>query len=176
MKKVVYTITKSNWGGASRYVFDLATHLPKDQYEALVICGGQGLLSEKLKKETIKTYSIHEMTRNMNILKDVHTFFKIWNILDRERPDVLHLNSPKAAGLSAVAGRLLRIKKIIFTVHGFTFNEDRPFVQKTLIKFFSWITILLSHKTILLSTIEYNQVKKWPLIQKKLFIIPLGLD
>lgn len=176
MKKIIYIITKSNWGGASRYVFDLATNLPKDEYLKAAICGGQGRLSEKLLAQGVKTYCINEMKRDMNMQEDGRSFFKIWNILKNERPDIIHLNSPKAAGLGALAGRLLGIKKIVFTVHGFTFNEDRSFFHKTLIKFFSWITILLSHNTILLSNIEYDQVKKWPFIEKKISVIPLGID
>ena len=29
-KKVLFLITKATWGGAQRYVYDLATHLPQD--------------------------------------------------------------------------------------------------------------------------------------------------
>ena len=32
-RKILYVITKGNWGGAQRYVFDLAAHLPKDRFE-----------------------------------------------------------------------------------------------------------------------------------------------
>ena len=42
-----------------------------------------------------------------------------------EKPDVLHLHSPKAAGLGSFVGRILRVKNIIYTVHGWAFNEDR---------------------------------------------------
>jgi hypothetical protein len=30
-KSILYIITKSVWGGAAKYVYDLATHLPKDK-------------------------------------------------------------------------------------------------------------------------------------------------
>ena len=35
-KKILFIITKSNWGGAQRYVYDLATSLPKEKYEVAV--------------------------------------------------------------------------------------------------------------------------------------------
>ena len=41
-KKVTYVITKSNWGGAQRYVFDLATNLNREEFEVSVALGGTG--------------------------------------------------------------------------------------------------------------------------------------
>ena len=49
-KKILYVVTKSNWGGAQRYVFDLATNLPKERFEVAVALGGDGLLVKKLKE------------------------------------------------------------------------------------------------------------------------------
>ena len=63
----------------------------------------------------------------------------------------MHLNSAKAGGVGALASGLARVPKIIFTAHGWAFNEDRPLWQKFVIKFFSWITVILSHKTIAIS-------------------------
>ena len=54
-KKVLFVITKSNFGGAQRYVFELATTLPKDQYDTVVAFGGNGFLKEKLEAK-IKIY------------------------------------------------------------------------------------------------------------------------
>ncbi len=173
--KICLLVTKSNWGGAQRYVFDIATNLSKEEYDVSVICGGNGVLSEKLKDANIKVSLINNLSRDMKMVDDSRSLFKIFQILKSERPNVIHLNSPKAAGLGALSARLLGIKKIIYTVHGFTFNEDRPLFQKILIKFFSWLTILLSSKTILLSEFEHNQVKKWPFIKNKLIVIPLGI-
>ena len=56
-KKILFVITKSNWGGAQRYVYDLATNLPQD-YEPVVAGGGDGLLFKKLKERGIRTISI----------------------------------------------------------------------------------------------------------------------
>jgi len=47
-KKILYVITKSNFGGAQRQVFDLATGLSKEKFEVAVALGGKGLLKEKL--------------------------------------------------------------------------------------------------------------------------------
>jgi len=33
-KKILYIITKSAWGGAGKYVYDLAANLPKNEFSA----------------------------------------------------------------------------------------------------------------------------------------------
>ena len=44
MPKILYFITKSNWGGAQRHVYDLATSaLLLDQYNIKVYAGKSGI-------------------------------------------------------------------------------------------------------------------------------------
>lgn len=174
-KKIGLFITKGIWGGASRYVFDLASTLDQSVFDVFVVCGQEGELSARLEDMGIKVYKISSMQRDIKISKEIKTLRLMYNILKKERPDAVHLNSPKAAGLGALCGRILGIKKIIYTVHGFTFNEDRNVLQKTAIKFFTWLTILLSTKTIVLSQTEYQQVVNWPFIKNRLSVIYLAI-
>ncbi|MEM9336939.1 MAG: hypothetical protein AAGA35_03730 [Patescibacteria group bacterium] len=48
--KIIFFITKSNWGGAQRYVFDIATNLPPE-FEPVVMLGGDGELKHKLQRD-----------------------------------------------------------------------------------------------------------------------------
>lgn len=173
--KILYAITKSNWGGAQRNVFDLAIQMKSLRHEVSVALGGNGALQKKLESAGIFTHPIDSMNRDMSVKKDAYSFKEIYSVIKERRPDILHLHSPKAAGLGSLAGRILRVKKIIFTVHGWTFNEERPFFQKISIAFFSWITMLLSHKVILLSQREFYQSQKFPFVRNKLELIPLGI-
>jgi len=47
-KKIIYIITQSEFGGAQRYVFDLATRL-KDEFEIIVAAGPPASLGEALR-------------------------------------------------------------------------------------------------------------------------------
>ena len=47
-KKILYVITKSNWGGAQRHVYDLALAAKAAGYEVLVAAGGNGELITRL--------------------------------------------------------------------------------------------------------------------------------
>lgn len=166
-KKVTFVITKSNWGGAQRYVFDLATSLPKDQFEVSVAFGQDGLLAKKLQENAIKIYSIKALERDISLSSDVRSFWELLQLFKRERPDVVHLNSSKAAGIGALAARMAGVKKIVFTSHGWPFLEQRNFIARTLIYLLSWITALLSHTVIVVSNCDLQIAKKMPFVGYK---------
>lgn len=175
-KKVLYVITKGNFGGAQRYVFDLATHLPKEIYEPVVVYGEGENLGIKLSEAGIKTIQIPSLKRDVWVLSDLVAFFALWKIIRKEKPSVLHLNSSKAAGLGAIAGRISRVPKIIFTGHGWAFNEERSlFSRMVLYKLYWWI-IKLSHKTIAVSGRTADQVSWMPFIKKKISVIYNGVE
>lgn len=173
--KILYLITKSNWGGAQVYLYSLATTLPRDKYDVLVLHGGEGLLSDKLNKAGIQTIKIDGLDRDIKLGDEIKVFFKLIKIFKEEKPDIIHVNSSKIAGLGSLTGRLAGIKKIIFTAHGWPFNEDRSFWQKTLILMLSYLTTVLTHKTIVIAQKELDQTKNWPFVQNKINFIYNGI-
>lgn len=172
-KKVLFLITKSNWGGAQRYVYDLAVNLDQRQFEPVVACGGKGQLVDMLHNSGIRTITLNTLERDISIKKDFAFAKELWNILKAEEPDVFHVNSSKAGAMGTFLGRLARVPRVIFTAHGWAFNEDRPWWQRIIIKFVHWLTVLFSHKTIAVSGALMKQMN-WPFVAKKMRIIYLG--
>jgi len=174
-KKILFLITKANWGGTQKYVFDIASELKN--YEVAVAHGEpSGELIEKLEIKNIPTIKIKNLNRDVKILDELKVAINLWKIFRQERPEIIHLNSSKIGGLGALIGRMVGIKKIIFTAHGWAFNENRNWLSKTIIKFLSWLTIVLAHQTIVINQQEYNQVINWPFITKnKLTLIYNGI-
>lgn len=173
--KVIYGITKSNFGGAQRYVFELALEAQKSGHDVSVVCGGHGPLVQKLNDANIRIISIPELQRDMSLIKDIKSFFFIMRTLKKERPDVFHTNSSKMGGLGNLAGRMVGIKKIIFTGHGWAFNENRNWLSKIFIWEMTRHTIMLSDKTICVSEKTKQDVICMPLIKTKLVVIYNGL-
>ncbi len=173
-KKILFVITKSNFGGAQRYVFDLATHLPKDTYDVHVACGGDGLLVTKLQEAEIAVHIVNSFERDIDAKKEFSAFSELTRIIREIRPDVVHLNSSKAGGLGAFVARLEGVPKIVFTAHGWPFYEKRNLIQTVFIWFFSWLTVFLAHKTVVVSKHDYNNSKMFGLSQNIVYI-PLGI-
>jgi glycosyltransferase involved in cell wall biosynthesis len=151
-QKIMLVITKSNWGGAQKYVYDIATSLNKDHgFEVTVLAGGNGEMVRRLKEKKVRVIEIPDLVRDVSITKDLKSLFWLFSTIRKEHPDVLHLNSSKAGSMGSFIGRLLGIKKIIFTSHGWAFNEERPSYQKYIIRMASMLIVLLSDKTICVS-------------------------
>ncbi|MEK7531443.1 MAG: glycosyltransferase [Patescibacteria group bacterium] len=174
-KKLLIAVTKSNFGGAQHYVFDLARTF-KDEFEVVALAGGEGTLHQKLQAENIKTISLPTLERDISLWKEISSFFTLLSLVKKEAPDIIHLNSPKMAGLGALASRVARVPKIVTTVHGFSFQEDRSLLWKVSVWIFSWITILLSHTVILISQNDCRLAKQFPFASKKLFLVQIGIE
>lgn len=175
-KKVLLVITKSNFGGAQRYVYDLAASMPREQFEVVVVFGEGGELEEKLNVAGVRTIRIGMLQRNVSLFKDIRAFFELLRIFKKEKPDVVHLNSTKVGGIGALAGRVCGVPKIIFTAHGWAFNEKRNFISKGAIAILQWITVLLTHTTIAVSQKTASQMLKFPFIgREKIKVIYNGV-
>ena len=182
-KKILYIITKSNWGGAQRYVFDLATHLPKDQFEPVVAFGGTGeagaaagILQEKLNAAGIRTIFIPSLTRDVSWTKEFLVWRDLTRLMRAERPDIVHLNSSKVAAWGAFVAFMVGVPRVVFTVHGWPFKEYRNFFATFLIKEISWFTAILSDVVIVVSKGDEKIGKTSVGLKKKIQYVPLGIE
>ncbi|MBI2121709.1 MAG: glycosyltransferase family 4 protein [Candidatus Sungbacteria bacterium] len=166
-RKILYVITKSNWGGAQRYVYDLATNLPQNRFEIAAATGGNGLLIQKLRKAGIRIIDIRSFQRDISILKEFMAFWHLFKVFLREKPDVIHLNSSKAGGIGAVAAFLYKLITnnwlliTIFTAHGWGFNEPRAHWQKFLIRIASRTAALFQDKIVVINNADYDAVRSF---------------
>ncbi|HEY4504602.1 MAG TPA: glycosyltransferase [Candidatus Paceibacterota bacterium] len=177
--KVLYLVTKSNWGGAQRYVFDLATHLvarsPSENWEVVVACGGNGVLTDKLRERNVRVIPLPDAQRDISIIKEIKLLITLFEIIKKEKPDVLHVNSSKLAGLGSFAGFVTRTRTI-FTAHGWPFNEDRNLFWKLIVYKLSWLTSLFSHVTIAITEKDFEQGKRMPFVSNKMRMIHNAIE
>ena len=186
-KSILYIITKSVWGGAAKYVYDLATHLPKSEFKVAVAAGGQGKFAKKIAQAQIPYVEIANFQRQINFFREFFAFFEIVSLLFQLKPDIIHVNSSKAGGVVGVAAFIYRTLykiqntkykiQVIFTAHGWAFSEDRPKIQIILIKLFSRITALFYHQIICVSEYDRQTALKNKIAPaRKLKTIHNGID
>ncbi len=140
--KILFLITQTDSGGAQKYVFDLATNLDKEKFE-IEIAVGQGkdeLWLQKLKNQGIKIWRLKQVVRAINPLRDFLSSFELFNLFEKSKPDIIHLNSSKIGSTGAVIGWFYKKiynknLKIIYTAHGFVFNEPMNYFKR---KFYLW--------------------------------------
>lgn len=171
--RILLVITKGSWGGATRYVFDLASSLHKKNISVAVAFGGEGALSQKLEYEGIEHFQIPSLARDINFEKEVLAYKELYSVIKKFNPDIVHVNSSKG-GLAALAAKRLG-KKVVFSIHGWAFNEQRNPISKLVIKIIYLATIAFSDKVILVSEALKKQILHWPQ-QNKLEVIHNGVS
>lgn len=175
-KKVLFLITKATFGGAQRYVYDLASNLPHHEYEAGVAFGVRGKLADMLDTHGIPTLEVPSLRRNISVINDLKSYREIRDAIHAATPDILHVNSSKAAALGALAGRMNGVKTIVFTAHGWPFKESRDIFSQAILFLISWFTGLLSTHVIVVSKQDERIGMRMPWVRKKIVHIPLGRE
>ncbi len=180
--RVLFLITKSNWGGAQRYVFDLATSLKKHDYDVSVGLGGTGepeapigILGDKLTATNIPFSHLTSFTRAVSFGREFRAAADVWKCLRSNKPDIVHLNSSKAAALGAFLARIRGVKKIVFTVHGFPYDSQRPAWQQKLIRLVTTLTFWCATDIICICTPDYKIAQTYSGTKNKLHLIPNGI-
>lgn len=179
--KLVYIVTQAEWGGAQRYIFDLATAL-KDGFEIIVAtgAGGGSRLLQKCQEAGIRTHTFKNLIRKINPFKDLAAIRELAFFLKQEKPDIIHLNSSKAGIIGALA--LRRIKnyelrvKVTYTVHGWVFNEPLSSWRKKLYQWMERTACKIHQQVIVLSKADFDvAVKNKICAPEKMTIIPHGI-
>jgi glycosyltransferase involved in cell wall biosynthesis len=113
--RIFQIVTLSELGGAQVIVAHLSNALSK-HHEITVFAGqGDGKLFQLLDKQ-IRYFKINSLVKNVSPLNDIKTLLSFFALYHREKPDIIHLHSSKAAAL----GRLIFPgNKTVYTVHGF---------------------------------------------------------
>lgn len=157
-KRVLFGITKSNWGGAQAYVTMLARASRDAGADVAVMAGGtdghgsdSGKLFEVLSTEQIRTVPLSSIGRDIHVSSDWQALRELIAVVKKEKPDILHLNSSKMGLLGALAGRIVGVKRIVFTAHGWPHKEERSPLWKIMAWGGSWATIVLSSRIIAVS-------------------------
>ncbi|MBI5765965.1 glycosyltransferase family 4 protein [Candidatus Falkowbacteria bacterium] len=177
MAKILYIVTQSELGGAQRYISDLAKYFSGNGDDVWVAAGGNDALFELLKNAGIKAIKLRNLVREINPLKDLQALLELKKIISDLHPDIVHLNSSKAGVLGAVAAKVASVKKIIYTVHGFVFNEPMNRMQKIFYLLAEKISAHFKNYIICVSEFDYQQALINKICSpKKLITIHNGID
>ena len=136
--RVVRIIARLNVGGPARHVVWLTSGLEEAGYRSLLVAGtvpeGEEDMSYFAAESGVTPHYIPEMSREIS-LQDAVTTWKLFRLLLRERPDIVHTHTAKAGTVGRVAGFLYRWLtpatligkprpcKFVHTYHGHVFHS-----------------------------------------------------
>lgn len=136
--RIVRIIARLNVGGPAKHVVWLTSGLEEAGYRSLLVAGtvpeGEEDMSYFAEQTGVTPLYIPEMSREIS-LKDAVTTWKLFRLMLRERPDIVHTHTAKAGTVGRVAGFLYRWLtpgvlvgrprpcKFVHTYHGHVFHS-----------------------------------------------------
>jgi len=185
-KKILYIITQSKWGGAQKYVLDLAQYFSQDN-EVHIAYGEEKnkdpKFFEKLDKLNIKSIAVPYLNRHIDLGKDYLALMEILKIYNQGHYDLVHLNSSKVGLLGSLAARMYTANpmntklRIIYTAHGFVFNEPLSKFRKKIYKLSEQISTGIANVIITVSEADrQSAIDNNIIYEHKLVTIHNGLD
>jgi glycosyltransferase involved in cell wall biosynthesis len=190
-KKILYIVTQSEFGGAQRYVFDLATHI-KNEFDVAVAAGPpatpaakqrrasenpNGELFRHLDSSNIRYKYISCLKRRISPFYDLVALFQLRRLIKKEKPDIVHLNSSKAGILGSIAAKsVIHGPKVVYTAHGWVFNEPNGWLKQKIYLWLEKLTAKCKDKIVCVSDYDHRIVIAHGFPKTKLITVHNGLD
>jgi len=110
------------------------------------------------------------IVRDISLFRDLISFFQIFQIFRKIRPDIINLGTPKVSFLGMIAGWFLGIKNRIYTCRGFRFESESGFKRWLLIQI-ERITAACAHEVICISPSLRDYAIKYRIFQPEKAIV-----
>ncbi|MFH1742570.1 MAG: glycosyltransferase family 4 protein [bacterium] len=120
--KIVRIIARLNIGGPAIHVVLLSAGLDTERYETVLVKGREseteGDMMAFAQQRGVEPVIINRLGRDLNPISDLATLWRVYRLLRRERPDIVHTHTAKAGTLGRIAARLAGVPVVIHTFHG----------------------------------------------------------
>lgn len=102
------------------------------EMDVIIVAKDTGNLKQLAESEGVQYRDI-EMHREISVINDLKSLYRLIKLFRKERPDIIHANTPKGALLGLLAARLSGVKKRIYNVNGLRFETAKGNFRRLLI-------------------------------------------
>ncbi len=192
--KVLRIIARLNVGGPARHVVWLTRGLKDMGCDTLLVAGvvppGEEDMSYFAEAAGVEPFIIREMSREVS-LKDSLTTWRLFRLMLRERPDIVHTHTAKAGTVGRVAGLMYRFatptillgrpRRCLFvhTYHGHVFHSYySPLKTRAFLNIERLLARLATHRIIVVSRQQQREINEnFQVGRREQFsVVPLGID
>jgi glycosyltransferase involved in cell wall biosynthesis len=191
--KIVRIIARLNVGGPAKHVVWLTAGLRNSECETLLVAGmippgedDMGYFAEEL---GVTPLYLRQMSREIS-LKDALTVWKLYRLLLRERPDIVHTHTAKAGTVGRVAGLVYRWStpavlwgrprscRFVHTYHGHIFHSYYGPLKTRLFLAIERLLARGTDRIVVLSEQQRREINEQFRVghASQFAVIPLGLD
>lgn len=174
-------ITRLNIGGPTMHMLLLAREMAALEYRTVLVAGScepeDGDMSYLLRAADPVRW-VPELSRSVRPWRNLKALWRLWQLLRREQPEIVHTHTAMAGCLGRLAAVLSGVPIVIHTFHGNSLNE---YFSRAQAEVFRSIERLLACFTDALCALSPQQAtelsaKFHVAPARKFRIVPLGLD
>lgn len=192
--KILRIIARLNVGGPARHVVWLTQGLKPEGYETLLVAGvvppGEDDMSYIAAAAGVQPFTLPQMSREIS-LKDVVTIWKLFRLMRRERPDIVHTHTAKAGTVGRVAGLMYRWLtpaalvgqprrcSFVHTYHGHVFHSYYGRLKTRLfLGIERFLARLATDRIVVVSEQQRREINEVFRVgrREQFAVIPLGID
>lgn len=180
--RVMRIIARLNVGGPALHVTLLAERLAPPEFESTLVCGrigpGEGDMAYLAEERGITPVFVPELGRELHPLRDLVTLFKLWRLMRRLKPDVVHTHTAKAGFVGRWAAWLARVPVRVHTYHGHVFHGYFGAAKTRLFLTLERLTARLTDRLITISPALRDELAGVYRVApaQKFAVVPLGLE
>lgn len=180
--KVMRVIGRLNVGGPSIHVVNLNAGLDRRRFQQRLVIGtenpAEGSMVDYALARGVTPHVIPEIVTAFSLsARDAKAVAKLYALMRRERPDIVHTHTAKAGFIGRLAARFARVPVIVHTFHGHVLHGYYGPVKNELLRRLEQSLALITDRLVTVS----EQVKK-ELVgygiapADKITVVPLGFD
>jgi glycosyltransferase involved in cell wall biosynthesis len=180
--KILHIMARLNIGGTTPYIIQLIVQQRQMGHDSRLVCGMVGPQEGDMRyladEKGIELTMLTSLGREISPVRDVRTLWELWQIIRRERPDVVHTHTAKAGFVGRIAAWLARVPTIVHTFHGHVFAGYFSPAKTQLYLWIERFCGLLSTKIIVLSAALKRELSEQYHVANadNFAIVPLGFD
>lgn len=106
-------------------------YMKKAGFEVIMVSSDGEERSDVMEYEECPHYIV-PMTRKITPIADLQSFWKLYRLLKKEKPDIIHSHTPKAGLLAMLAAKIAGVKIRIHTIAGLRFMTAKGLTRNIL--------------------------------------------
>jgi glycosyltransferase involved in cell wall biosynthesis len=186
--KILRVIARLNIGGPARHVVLVNAGLDRRGHETLLVHGsverGEGTLEHLATESALRTVQIPDLGRRISLFSDVRAFVRLFSLIRREAPDVVHTHTAKAGTLGRLAAAMCnatrprsRRSAIVHTFHGHVLSGYFGRAGNAVVRIIERGLARLTDRIITISPAQRNDIvgRFRVASERQTSVIPLGL-
>ena len=91
------------------------------EFEVIGVSNNTGVLAMVGEREGIRTIEV-PMHREISLFSDIKCLWLLYRLFRKEKPDIVHANTPKGSMLSMIASKLASVPHRLYTVTGLRYQ------------------------------------------------------